>query len=43
MEKEEKWAGWDNGRNIIKSHGCLIMVDKVALFPYDMEIEKRQG
>jgi hypothetical protein len=43
MGEEEKWTGWNDGRGIINAHGCLIMVDSVTLFSYDMKIEKREG
>lgn len=44
MEEEEKRTGWNDGRNIIKSHGYLILIDKVvALLSYDMKIEKQQS
>jgi hypothetical protein len=37
MEMEEKWAGWNDGRNIIKGHGCLTMIDKAASTSYYMK------
>jgi hypothetical protein len=43
VEEDEKWIGWNDGRNAITGYGCPILIEMGDLFSYDREVKKRHG